>query len=243
MFFRGRGYVYLAERFSDGTKGPNSITLCTDSLNLDFGSTEIVHRNRCAPGDLVDRRDSKDQTASLTLTLADISDRNLALGVVATVTPAASGSVTNEQLPDGILAGYVHFLGDGNQNISALTIDGLVLNTDYTLDAVSGKVTFLTDVGSPAPMADYAFSNAARVKFFSSARKEYWLTYDFQNTADENAPGLYNFYKVSFDPSSNNDLQSEDYQTMTLNGSVLADTTRLSNDRFGERIGGASINP
>ena len=56
--------------------------------------------------------------------------------------------------------------------ITGLTITGCVLNTDYTLDAASGKVTMLTDnANSPAITASYGYTDPPSVSMLTASTK------------------------------------------------------------------------
>jgi hypothetical protein len=243
MFFQGRGNVYLAVRDANGVPGPYRTAICTDTLAIALATTPFSHTNKCGPVDVEDFRGIKDQTGTISLSFADLDDLKFALGVLGSVTAAGSpGTVTNEALPNDLIAGDVYFLGGLTRHraITGLTIGSLVEGTDYTLDAASGKVTFLTDQGSPAPTADYGYTDGASVSLFSSPTQEYSLMYEFINKADANNPGSLELYRVRFDPLSNLDMQSDELQIADLKGSVLADLTKTATDtqfgQFGRRI-------
>lgn len=243
MFFQGRGNVYLAVRDANGVPGAYKVPICTDSLAIALAVTPFSHINKCGPVDVEDFRGIKEQTGTINMTFADVEDLKFALGVLGTVTPAGSpGTVTGEALPNDIAAGDFIFLGGSSRHraITGLTITGLALNTDYTFDAASGKVTFLTDVGSPAPTADYGYTDGASVSLFTAPTQEYSLVYEFINKANANNPGSLELYRVRFDPLKNLDMQSDELQIMDLSGSVLADLTKSATDlefgQFGRRV-------
>lgn len=246
MFFQGRGNLYLAVRDADGVPGIFNRVICTDSLSLDLATDSFEHTNKCGPVDVVDYRGAKSQSGTLSLSFADMADYNFALGVLGTVTATGSpGTVTNEELPAAAAIGDVYFLGGGVRNrhraITGLTIDGMAVNTDFTLDAPSGKVTFLTAYsGSPAPTADYGYTDGASVSLFTAPTQEYFAVYEYINKADANNPGSLELYRVRFDPAQNLDMQSDELQIMQLTGSVLADltldVTDLEFGQFGRRV-------
>lgn len=242
MFFQGRGNVFLAKRDANGVPGA-FFQICTDTLAIALATTPFSHTNKCGPIDVEDFRGTKDQSGTISLSFANAEDRNFALGVLGIVTPEGSpGTVTNEQLPAGIIAGDVWFLGGltRHRNITGLTISGLVADTDYTLDAASGKVTFLDAGGSPAPTADYGYTDPASVAMFTAPTNEYALMYEYINKAEANDPGSFELYRVRFDPLSNLDLQSDELQITDLKGSVLADLEKDATDlqfgQFGRRV-------
>lgn len=242
MFFQGRGNVYLQPLDADFNPGP-AIKLCTDTFQVKPTSQSWSHVNKCGPVDVEDARGLQSEAVSVSMTLADLQDKIFAFGVFGTVNPEGSpGTVTGEQLPADIVAGDVWFLGGRtrHRNITGLTISGLVADTDYTLDAVSGKVTFLNAGGSPAPTADYGYTDPAYVSIFTAPQREFLLSYEFINKQNANAPGSVELYRVRFDAADNLDFQSDKEQDMVLNGSALADTSRPIDTelgQFGRRIG------
>jgi len=237
MHFQGRGNVYLQEILANGTLAA-AITLCTDSFNIAMATESGTHVNRCGAVDVEDARYTKSQTCTLTMALADMVDRNFALGVLGTVNAVGSpGTATDEALPDTIAIGDTYFLGGKTRHraITGLSITGMTVDVDYTLDAASGKLTFLTaSAGSPASTADYGYTDPAYVSLFTAGAKYYFLSYEFINKQNANDPGSLELYKVRFDPTDNADFQSEDLQIMTFNGSALADTDREDDTELGQ---------
>lgn len=244
MFFQGRGNVYLRELDADLNPGPAKIKLCTDSLQFTLSVQSWSHMNKCGPVDQEDARGITSQSAEITLTFADVADKNFALAALGTVNAAGSpGTISNETLPASAEAGDVWFLGGKTRHraITALTIDGMTVDVDYSLDAASGKVTFLKafDV-SPAPTAAYGYTDPASVSLFTSGQKEYALDYEFINKQQANDAGSLELYRVRFDPASGFDFQSDKEQNLSLKGSCLADTERDPDDselgQFGRRV-------
>jgi hypothetical protein len=251
MFFQGRGPIFLAPLDANGNPGM-SFQLCTDTFAISLATTPFDHFNKCGPVDVVDFHGIKDQSGSLDISFAEESDKIFAMGVLGTVTGAGSpGTVTAEALPLNIAVGDIYFLGGGHRHraITALVITDdatpLTLNTDYTLDAASGKVTFLTagPGGSPndAFLAAYGYTDPASVSMFTSPAKEYFLNHEFINKANNNKPGSIELYRVRFDPANNLDFMSPELQIMDLKGSALANLNKLVTDlemgQFGRRVG------
>lgn len=238
MFYQGRGPIFLAKRNAAGIPGAY-FELCTDTLSIALATTSFSHTNKCGPVDVEDARGTKDQTASLSLTFANVEDRNYALGVLGSVTPQGSpGTVTDEELPQDLVAGDVYFLGGltRHRTITGLVLDGLVLDDDYTLEPLSGRVTFLTDApsGSPAITAAYGYTDPPSVSLFTSPTAEYALMQENINKQNANKPGSFEAYRVRFDPVKNLDLQSDEFQIMELAGSVLADLNKPIDTEFGQ---------
>jgi hypothetical protein len=240
--FQGRGTVYMAPRDTNGVPGAY-FPICTDSFAIALVTTPFSHINKCGPVDVEDARGTKDQSGTLQMTFANAEDRLFALAAIGTVTAGGvTGSVSGEQLPDNMIIGDVYFLGGLTRHraITSLVIGSLVLDTDYTLDAASGKVTALASFGSPAPTAAYSYTDPASVGIFTAPIQEYSMMYEFINKQNANDPGSLELYRVRLDPLSNLDMQSDEFQIFDIKGSVLADLTKDNTDeefgQFGRRV-------
>lgn len=242
MISQLRGNVYLQEILSDGSLKA-AIKICTDSLDFGLATESWTHINKCGPVDVEDARGTKSNSASVTMVLAEMQDKIFALGVLGTiVAEGTSGTVVSEELPGDLVDGDFYFLGGGtrHRNITGLTITGMTVTTDYTLDAVSGLVTFIGDQSaSPPPTASYGYTDPQYVSLLTAGQKNYFMSYEFIDKQNANDPGSYEFYKVRFDPADNVGLQGDENQSMTFKGSALADTARAVDSvlgQFGRRV-------
>lgn len=243
MFFQHRGNVYLRELDADNNPGPARLKLCTDAFGIGLSTEVGTHINKCGAVDVEDDRYTKSNSATVTLRLATLDDKFLAFGVFGTVNAQSSpGTVNDEALPTGIEAGDFVFLGGKtrHRNITALVLTDtgspggtLVADTDYTLDALSGRVTFIT-APDGAVTADYGYTDPASVTLLNAGQKRFALDYEYINKRNANKPGSLEVYTVIFDPAQNLDFQSDDLQVMELTGSALADTTREADDELGQ---------
>lgn len=248
MFFQGRGNGQgagtLAERDEDSITG-SALPFCPDAVSVALSTDSFEHINKCGPVDTPDYRGIKSSKAELTLKWADAQDKMFAVASLGTQVVAGSGSVTTEQLPADLPAGFVWNLGglSPHQNITALVFTpAMIADTDYTLDALNGTVTFLTDQSqSPTgPTAAYSYSDGASVTMLTASQKTYFFRYKFINKANVNQEGWLELYNVRFDPASLLDFMSDELQIMELKGTVLVDPSREVTDtdfgQFGRRI-------
>jgi hypothetical protein len=248
MFFQGRGNGQgagtLAERDDTGIIG-SAQPFCPDSVSVALNTDSFEHINKCGPVDTPDFRGIKSSKAEITLRWVAAEDKMFAIATLGTVSAGGAGTVTAEQLPANIPPGFVWNLGglSPHQNITSLVFTpSMTLNTDYTLDAVNGTVTFVTDQsGSPAgPTAAYGYTDTGSVSMLTAGQKEYFFRFKFINKANANAPGTLEFYRVRFDPASVLDFMSDELQSFELKGSVLTDQTRAVDDtefgQFGRRV-------
>lgn len=250
MQFQGRGTTYAAVRGTLGLPGPYS-AICQDSFNVGLTTESFEHINKCGPVDVPDYRGTKSVSGEVTLSFSDVADKKFAIGVLGTVNAAegSPSSETDEPLCESAEAGDVFFLGGLNQhrNITSLVLTDngspggtLTVTTDYTLDAASGKVTFVTAPDGDVS-ATYSHQDPASVSMLSAGQPEYFLRFEGINKAATNAKGSVELYRVRFDPASLIDFLSDELQIMELKGTVLADAEKEVTDtefgQFGRRIG------
>lgn len=254
MFFQGRGNGQsagiLIERDANGIIGA-ARAFCPDSVNLALATDSFEHINKCGPVDVPDYRGIKKVSATLTFSFANADDLMFALATLGTVTPAQSpGTVSGEIGPDNLVNGDVYYLGglSTHRGITSLVVTDsatspatAVLNTDYTLDAATGKVTFVDVSGFNQPFVyAYGYTDVASVSILSAPQKSYFFQYNYINKANANDPGLMELYNVRIDPAATLDFMSDELQIFQLTGSALADTAKLSTDtefgQFGRRV-------
>lgn len=233
-----RGSTYFQEINSDGSL-KQAFAICPDALSITMGVLgQWDHTNMCGPTDVIDASGNTGYSAGLTFSFSNMEDKLFAFGALGIVNPAGDpGTVTDEELPGDLADGDVWFLGGKtrHRNITALVISGMTLTDDYTLDPVSGKVTFVGDQSaSPAPTAAYGYSDPQFVSMLNAPVKNYFVSYEFQNRQDANAPGSEELYKVRMDPASTIDFMSAKQQDMSLKGVALADIDRPPDGELGQ---------
>lgn len=251
MKFQGRGNAILRALDANGVPGPG-ILICPDTFAIAFGVDSFEHTNKCGLQDVIDYRGIKSISGTLSFSFSDVEDRNFAIAALGTVNAGGGApvAVTGELLSDDLVDDDFTYLGNGERHytITALVIKDsaspqgtAVLNTDYTLDAATGKVTWLDVSGFTQPFeAAYSHVAPASVSLLTAPTREYNVTLEFTNRANANDPGSLELYKVRFDPAGNLDFMSDELQIPDLTGSILADTSRVSTDtafgQFGRRI-------
>lgn len=250
MFFQGRGNVYIAEVVEGVLQEAYKRMICPDTFSIDLQTDSFEHINKCGPVDVPDYRGDRSSSGTVNFSFAELGDLNFALAVLGTVTAAGSpGSVVGEDIPGPIAIGDTWFCGglERHRAITGLTMTvggspsggALTLNTHYTLDAPSGKITFLVAQALGATIG-YGYTDPASVSMLSAGTKEYAMMFENINKADANDPGSVELYRVRMSPASNMDFLSDELQIPQLTGTVLADLTKLSSDtefgQFGRRV-------
>lgn len=247
MKFQGNGRVSLAVRNpTTGLPGVFRFVGCADTLKADLSLDTFEHVEKCTGNFGIDYRGVKSKKMTVSMDLTEIDKYNLAFALNGSVNVAGSpGTVTDEELPVGIVVGDQYMLGSDtgipHQTITTLVITDdagtpvtLVNGTDYTFDATTGMVTFLTVTGTQPYHAAYGYTNVEYVSIFSGATQEVWLRYDYINVANASEKGMVNLYRVRFDPTTGLELINDELMTLSLTGAVLLDDKKAPSGALGQ---------
>lgn len=180
---------------------------------------------------------------TLSATLHQIDPDALARLLRGTVSTIAAGTVTAEALPHGLVAGDVLKL-EQPFNVSDLVITDssgspvTVPAEHYELDAAWGTLTILSlPAGLTQPLqAAYQYAGGRQVSFFSAKPQDLQWRYEGINLAENNAPVLCEFYKVSTSPLEELALITDgtDVAGVTVNAEALLDSSRLASGPLGQ---------
>jgi hypothetical protein len=170
--------------------------------------------------------------SSFDATFDDWSKENLALATMGTPNTVASGTVTAEASPAGLMVGDIWALK--RQKVSALVIKdsaatpATVSPTKYQLlDADFGTVKILDVTGLTLPLtASYSAAAVDSVSFFTAPIAEVAVRFQGVNTADGNRKCLVELYRVSLDPTKELGLISDDFEGIKMSGNLLVDTSK-----------------
>jgi len=237
----GRGELHFAP-FKPGTKIPDGFRYFGDSdavsLNVSSETSDYYSSER---GTKVKTRSATLQTDYAgSFGLTNIDFENLAiffLGSASTVTQASATGI--QETFDAVKAGRSYQIGESDATptgarqvtITAATVGAtpLVLNTDYTLDAPRGLVTFLdtsTVVTDGADVAiTYSLAAVSYERTVSGASQiEGALRYDAYNAEGQNIDYRMAWVKIS--PNGDLPLKGDDWMSMSFS---------LEINKFGNR--------
>lgn len=237
--FSLQGRIYAAVRQSNGKPGPltwlgNAPTCQVKLTTENSDKTESFSGNRLQYGRL-----QKAKKAEVSLVLDEFLTTNLLLGLYGTKVTAASGTVTNESLPTGLVAGDSVRLDKPFVSSVVLTDSAgvpatLTAGTHYRVKSDAAGLIEILDVAAFTQPFKAAYSNASSetVTMFTSAPPERFLLLDGINT-ETNEPVLMELPRVLFDPVGQIDLITEDYGNLPLNGAVLFDELNSADANMG----------
>lgn len=256
-YYYGQGRVFGRPY---GTAGNGGWRWFGDMSTLTFGGTDesASHKESYSGQKSKVRQFSIGGDRTLKGTIHQLDTAILADLLRGTVSTIAGGTVSAEAFPSGLAVGDVIKL-DKPYNVTNVVITDstpttpktLVLGTDYDLDAGHGSIEMLS-LGTPAytqPFkAAYTHAGARQVAFFNAAPQIIQLRYEGVNLAENNAPVIVEFYKVSAAPlqelaliTDGNNLAGMGYEAECLADSSLPASGPLG--RFGRFLTANPVTP
>lgn len=251
FYYSGQGVVMVGE-YDETTGvllGLKALGNCP-SLEITVDVTTNEHKESQTGQRATDLRKEKELTAGVKLTCQNFSRDVLALFTRGTLTEIESGNVTDYAMAyhKGMIMPLPHLA------VSAVTVkkgaEELVPYADdetaydYRLNAAAGSIMFADTpvtaglVNGDGLVVAYTYASQALVDSLTKASVSRLLRFEGLNTADGNKPVVVEVFKAQFDPAKVLTLISdEDVQSFELEGSALADMTRLSGSKyFRERL-------
>jgi hypothetical protein len=238
-YFSGQGRVYIGQRDSNGNPLALRWLGNVPSLKIQLKTETMEHKEAYSGQRFTDLQLIKSKDGEFSATVEDFSLENLELTLYGQTSAVAAGTVTNEALPTGAVAGSLYLLA--NQFVSAVTVKDsgstpatLVSGTDYKVHPEQGAIELLNVTGFTQPFkVDYSYGAAKRLAMFKTAQPEVWLRFDGLNTADSNKRVIVDLYRVVLDPTKDFSLVGDDIQKFELDGRVLADLSKSDTGPLG----------
>jgi hypothetical protein len=233
-YFSMQGRVAIGVRNADGSREPAQWVYDASKLEWAFSvdkdeREESYSGQRGLAATLIKKKSMK-----LNLTLGQLNDSNAALAVAGKQVKIDAGTVTAETIGT-VKAGDMVALDYAKVSSVALTGSGsatLEEDTDYTLNATTGVLTFLT--ANEDVSADYEYAAHSLVTVFSGQKKDLYILFDGMNTVDgTEMMCLGEVYRASLEPASTLGLIQDGFGDLELAGDALIDSVRLSQERYG----------
>jgi hypothetical protein len=239
--FSFQGKVYLGTRNAVtgklekpvwmGNCAPLGIELSTESDEM----TESFSGSRLPYDRFVGAKGAK-----ITMTLHEWLPSSLAMALHSAQITVTSGTVSNEAMPTGLVAGDKVKLDkglisslvitDSNGTPATVPNDG----TKYVIDSAKGGIVSWLDVASYTQpfKAAYSYAAASGYALFSNPSPERYLLLDGTNTQNNKAV-MARIFRVRFDPISNLDLIHDKFGSLQLAGSALYDEINAADSNMG----------
>jgi hypothetical protein len=238
-YFSGQGRVYIGQRDSNGNPLALRWLGNVPELKIQLKTETMEHKEAYSGQRFTDLQLIKSKDGEFSTTVEDFNLENLELTLYGQTSTVTAGTVTNEALPSGAVAGGLYLLA--NQFVSAVTVKDsngspatLAAGTDYKVHAEQGAIELLNVTGFTQPFkVDYSYGAVKRLAMFKTAQPEVWLRFDGLNTADINKRVIVDLYRVVLNPTKDFSLIGNDLQKFDLSGRVLADLTKSETGPLG----------
>lgn len=245
--FLGQGKVLVGLRLASGL--PDIMRWIGNASVFKLGLEEdTIERNESYSGNRLPlRRATRTRQGTLQITFDEFSDDNNALALIGAKTVVAAGSAVTDS-PLAATVDNPAKVGDsliiGGFNLSAVTIKDstgspktLVLNTNYALDAFAGSIDILDlTTGGPYTMplkADFTPGQRTVVGAFKTITPEVYVRLNGINT-DDGSRCIVDVFRSRLSPAREFSAIGDDYADFELNGTMLADLTRLQSAAGGQ---------
>jgi hypothetical protein len=182
----------------------------------------------------------KERKGTVTLTIDELHQENLALALFATADTITGASVTGETFPTGLADNDIVALD--NQFVSAVVIKDsnatpvtLVAGTDYKVISANRGIIQILNIGSfTQPFkADYTYGAGYVIPMMTSVTPpERYVVFDGVNTFTGD-PFTLDLFRVQFTPAKQVNLVDSDWGGLELEGAIIYDSVNAANANFG----------
>lgn len=248
-YYSGQGVVMAAERDAQGNPKGFVPIGNVSALNLSVATSVLEHKESHSGQRGTDKRITTETTCTLSMTAENFIAENLATFLRGTKTEVASGTVADEAIT--VYLGKVVALKNIKVSAVAVTLGAEPLVAyvdddtpyDYIVNTEAGSIKFNDgkvialatlvegDEGTEATVA-YSFAKQIRVDALTTGAKELTLRFEGLNTAEDNTPVIIEVFKFSTDPLRELALIGDAIGQFQLEGSVLADTSRVNGSKY-----------
>jgi hypothetical protein len=255
-YYSGQGVVLLAQRDTAGNpKGFTPVGNVSD-LKLSVAVSTLEHKESKTGQRATDLRLTTETKCSLSMTVENFIAANLADALRGTSTTVAAGTASSETLK--FYTGKITALAKAKvSTVSVATTDVVpvtltayvddVTDWDYRVNPEAGSILInpntatwdgLTTIGTGGIDLQVTYDSAAqfRVDALTEGAKELYMRFEGLNTADGNSPVVVEVFKFLVDPLKELALISDSVQQFVLEGSVLADATKVTGSKFFKTI-------
>ena len=246
-YFRGQGKL-LAGLRDTATSYPLNLRWVGNcpELKVAFETTKLEHKESYSGNNLTDVQIITEKKASFSCVLEEFNKDNLALLFNGTATDLSGTTpVTNYPLLGSSTPAVGQFFMLPRRNLSAVTIKDstgspktLVAGTNYKLYAKEGMIEILdvtTGGAFTGPLrADFTPAASSEVAMFNATAQDMWFRFLGLNMSNNGLPVVVDLFKVQLDPSKEFSLIGDEIAKFPLEGSVLMDALRPSNDTLGQ---------
>lgn len=241
-YFSGQGRVYIGARDAAGNPQGLNYVGNVPELKVSLSVETLEHQESTSGQRLTDLQLIKTKKGEFACTLEELIPVNLELALYGTTTEQATGTVTDEALPNPLTLGSLYLLAQ--QNVSTVVVKDSTATPktlaagQYRLNAKHGSLS-ITDITTDGPFVepftvDYAYGAAQSTALFTQPLPERWVRFEGLNTADGNREVVIDLYRVAINPARELSIITEELLKFELSGQVLADTLKSASGDLGQ---------
>lgn len=231
-YFYGQGRVSLAVRQPGKPLNLHWVG-DVDQLTVSFASRSQI-KQQAQQGIVHNtQKHITHQSCQVSANFYTFSPENIALAVFGQ-TLSTKARATKEVLPMGLVSGGRYALQQ--VNLWDVVIPGLVEDIDYRIDVNFGTLEIIKTPLIQPITVHYKHAGNNTIPFLTNKPLELMLRYEAVNLAEEMSPVLVELYRLQFDVVDALELinNANTLSSFELNADVLLDTSRPSNDLFGQ---------
>lgn len=252
-YYSGQGSLLMAERDPVTGKPKGFLPIGNvPELTLNIEVTKFEHKESETGARLIDLVLVQEKKGTFEFKLEDLNLDNLAMGLWGTSSTVVTGTVATGS-PESLAIGK--FNADARYALEFPDVSALVVkdstdavtytvDDDYTLDAKNGTIKIVaggliataTATSGVTLKCSYSYAEHKRVDAFTSAAApERWLRFQGINTIDDSLV-IVDLFRAQFDPMTGYGLINEELGSVTINGTLLADSLRTTGSKFFSQI-------
>lgn len=230
----GKGPVYAQNRA--GGEGLMPIGNVS-SLELSADENKIEQQDYTQPGGGLANSVTRISSVTLSMTMLDISPRNLALALRGGVTSEAGGSSVTGETHTAYLGALVafDFTPDLSDYANTLTVTydpggaatTLVENTDYEVTRAGIRILEASATVVDGDTVEVAYDKAPAeiIEALTKTEQEFRLVFDGLNEAQSGKAVTLTVHRFKFSPAQGLGLISDEFAELQIEGDVLIDNS------------------
>jgi hypothetical protein len=237
--FSVQGYVRLADRLSTGRPGKVYDVGTAPECNLKLTvSSEEVFEDQTGQRLQLGSMDTG-KTALLSITLKQWNPVNMALGLHGLKVAIATGTVTGETFPTGLVVGDKIALEHPHASSLVITdsagTPATVSAGSYLQQGHNAHILEVLGLGAYVQpwKAAYSYLGVDQMQIFKQRPTEKYVIIDGVNTEDNDEPILIDLYRAKFKPFSDLSLINKGYGELKLEAAVLYDPLNAALSNLG----------
>lgn len=221
-YFRGQGKLWIASRDSNGVTSGFTEIGDAEALNINQSETYDTVNESQSGARVKVVHSAIEYNMDFEMTVLNFSAANLAKAVLGTSSQVTGASVTGES--HEAYKGSSIFLK--YPGVSSVVIGALVSGTDYTVDAVSGRIDFPTGssiTNGASVSVNYTHGGVDGVieGVTSTDAREYVIIFEGKNMNQNGTPVIVRLHRAYLNVSSALALLNTATARFTMGGSLL----------------------